>query len=107
RRIVALPWRDGGWITGPYRWLYDWVPGFAAMREPRRLTGFVVACGAIVAGLGMAAWLRGVSSRRGVAVRVGLVGALLALEVGWRPLALVPAPLPGARRALYEAVAEA
>ena len=103
--IVVLPWSGGGWITGPYRWLYEWVPGFAAMREPRRLTGFVVACGAIVAGLGMAAWLRGVPSRRGVAVRVGLVGALLALEVGWRPLALVPAPLPGPRRALYDAIA--
>jgi hypothetical protein len=104
--IVVLPWGGGGWITGPYRWLYDWVPGFAAMREPRRLTGFVVACGAIVAGLGMAASLRGVGSRRGVAVRVGAVAALLALEVGWRPLALVPAPVPGARRALYEAVAQ-
>lgn len=104
--IVVLPWSDGGWITGPYRWLYDWVPGFAAMREPRRLTGFVVACGAIVAGLGMAAWLRGVGSGRGIAVRVGLVWSLLALEVGWRPLALVPAPLLGARRALNDAVAQ-
>jgi hypothetical protein len=103
--LVVLPF-GGGWIPGPYRWLYDWVPGFAAMREPRRLTGFVVACGAIVAGLGMAAWLRGVGTRRGVAVRVGVVGALLALELGWRPLVLVPAPLPGPRRALYDAIAD-
>jgi hypothetical protein len=103
---VVLPWSSGGWVTGPYRWLYDWVPGFAAMREPRRLTGFVVACGTIVAGMGMAAWLRGVWSRRGTGLRVGLVCALLALEVGWRPIALAPAPLPGARRALYDALAE-
>jgi hypothetical protein len=101
--VVVLPW--GGWVRGPYGWLYDWVPGFTAMREPRRLSGFVVACGSVVAGLGMAAWLRGVWSRRGVAVRVGVVCALVALEVGWRPLPLAPAPLPGPRRALYDALA--
>jgi hypothetical protein len=103
--VVVLPWSDGGWVTGPYRWLYDWVPGFSAMREPRRLTGFVVACGAIVAGAGMAAWLARIRAPRGVAVRVGLVCALVALEVGWRPLALVPTPLPGSRRVLYDALA--
>src|SRR4029453_12473878 len=62
--VVVLPW--GGWVRGPYGWLYDWVPGFAAMREPRRLSGFVVACGSVVAGLGMGGWVpRGGGRARG------------------------------------------
>lgn len=103
--IIVMPWSAGSWVTGPYRWLYDWMPGFAALREPRRLTGFVVACGSVVAGIGMAAWLRGARGSRGVAARVGVVCTLVALEVGWSPLALMRAPLPDAHRlAFYEAI---
>src|SRR5262249_792387 len=44
--VVLLPWGDARWVRGPYGLFYDYLPGFTALREPRRFTGFVVGCGA-------------------------------------------------------------
>jgi len=105
--VVVLPWGTGQWVPGPYRLLYDWVPGFTALREPRRWTAFVVACGTVAAGLGASAIFRRIRDGRVRAVLGVVLLALIALEIGWRPLALVPAPVPGPRSALYATIASA
>jgi hypothetical protein len=105
--VVVLPWGNGRWVSGPYRLLHEWLPGFSALREPRRWIGMVVACGALTAGLGTAALLRRVRTPRMRLVLGGAVGALVALEVGWRPLALDAAPEPGERAPVYRALAAA
>jgi hypothetical protein len=104
--VIVLPWGDGTWVPGPYRVLYEALPGFTALREPRRWMGMVVACGAIGAGLGAAVVLRFMRGRRGL-VATGALVLLLVLEVGWRPLALEAAPDGAARQALYRMLATA
>ena len=94
------------WLPGPYRLLYEHAPGFTALREPRRMTGFVVACGAIAAGLGLAALLARVRSPRSRALVTVALVAGVAVEVGWRPLGLAAAPALGARAAVYRTIAE-
>jgi hypothetical protein len=103
--VVVLPWGKATWIPGPYRLLHDYVPGFSALREPRRLTGFIAANGTIVAGFGVAWLLQAARHRRSRLALTTLLAALIAFEVGWSPLALGPAPLPGSRRVLYDQIA--
>jgi hypothetical protein len=44
-----------GAVTLPYRWLFDHVPGFTAMRVPARLGGLVGLVLVLLAGIGLAA----------------------------------------------------
>jgi hypothetical protein len=102
--VIVLPWGAPAWVPGPYRVLYDWVPGFAALREPRRFMGFVSAFTALGGGLGAAALLARLRTRRAqVLAALGLV-ALVALEIGWSPLPLRTLPEVGLRRRLYERI---
>jgi hypothetical protein len=103
--VIVLPGGEGRWVTGPYRLLYDHLPGFTALREPRRWTGMVVACGAIAAGLGTAALLGRVRRPGTRALVAAALVALVALEVGWRPLRLEPAPETVLRGPIYRLIA--
>jgi len=105
--VVVLPGSKTSWVPGPYRLLYDYLPGFTALREPRRWTGFVVACGTVVAGLGVAALLRRARGPAGRMLGAGVIALLVAAEVGWRPLALSAPPEYEARRPLYRTVSAA
>jgi F5/8 type C domain-containing protein len=102
--VVVLPWGAPAWVPGPYRLLYDWVPGFAALREPRRFMGFVAAFSALGAGLGAAALVARLRTRRARSLATGALVALIVLEVGWAPLPLRATPEIGLRRRLYERI---
>ena len=105
--VVVLPWGAPGdptWVPGPYRLLYDWVPGFAALREPRRFMGFVSAFSALGGGLGAAALLARMPTRRARTLVTLAIVAFVALEVGWGPLPLRTLPEVGLRRRLYERI---
>ena len=105
--VVLLPWGNGRWVSGPYRLFHAYLPGFTALREPRRWTGMVVACGSLAAGLGTAALLGSIRPSRLRLLLGGALAALVVLEVGWRPLALDAAPVPGERAPVYRVLAAA
>jgi hypothetical protein len=103
--VVVLPWSSTAWVRGPYGLLYEWVPGFSAMREPRRFMGFVAGWSALAGGLGAAAVLARCRTSAARALVVAALVGLVALEVGWAPVPLVALPAVGARASLYERIA--
>jgi hypothetical protein len=96
--ILALgPGADTPWshVWLPYRALYDWVPGFAALRTPRRFAGFVALTVALLAGLGAARLVGRLRAPARCAALAGLTALVLAESVA--------APFPGAVRRLDRA----
>ncbi len=86
---VATPW---GTIPLPYRILHAAVPGFTAIRTPRRFAGFVALGIALLAAAG-AAWLAArLRARWRPAALAGLAAVILLESVG--------VPFPGAVRRL-------
>jgi hypothetical protein len=67
-------------VTGPYIWLYNYVPGFDGLRVPGRLIMITVLFLSVAAGIG-AAWLIERWKARGTALVVA--GALVMLAEGW------------------------
>jgi len=80
RDVVAFGHRLG---PGPYRLLYDWVPGFRLVRIPERLGLLAMLFVALLVG-------RGVTLLR--AARLPLVGAFLAVAVPLEHLSPIPHP---------------
>ena len=80
RDVVAFGHRLG---PGPYRLLYDWVPGFRLVRIPERLGLLAMLFVALLVG-------RGVALLR--AARLPLVAALLAVAVPLEHLSPIPYP---------------
>jgi hypothetical protein len=80
------------WYLAPYRWLYEYVPGFTAFRVPARLFVITTMALAVLAALGTQR-----IARRGpmaVGVLVVLASGAIVAE-GWLArLPLVPAPRP-------------
>ncbi len=67
--------------AGPYALLYAFVPGFDGIRVPARFLMLVACFLAVLAGLGVAAWLGRVSRRAGI-VLVSIASAAILAE-GW------------------------
>jgi len=84
--ILAMGFRSTAWFLWPYRWIYELLPGWNAIRVPGRLDTFTALGLALLAGAGMErliAWrrLRGVASWRGGAA-VASIALLLVLVEG-------------------------
>lgn len=72
--------------TGPYFWLYRYVPGFDGVRVPSRYLMLVACFLAVLAGLGAASVLARLSRRAGVAILA--TASLIILAESW----VVPMP---------------
>jgi hypothetical protein len=79
--LLALGF-TGGWsgYLWPYRWIYEVLPGWQAIRVPSRLVTFSTLGLALLAGIGAQAAARAATRRRGVRAGVALP-AVLALAV--------------------------
>ena len=89
-------------VPGPYGWLADWVPGWAALRAPVRASIPAILALTVLAGLGADALLARVRSRRGRALLVGALALLVVAEC-WPPrLRAVPATRSARAPGLYE-----
>ena len=69
----------------PYTILYNWVPGFKALRTPARIGPVVILSMAVLAGYGAA-----LLARRSKGVALGALVALLAVEYMAAPARLLP-----------------
>ena len=87
---------SGQWLW-PYRWLYEAVPGWQAIRVPGRLQTGTTLCLALLAAGGAQALVNRLRGRRGVAVAVALTAAVLAEGWGWAPHPAVPTEPAGQR----------
>jgi hypothetical protein len=84
--VLALGFRSTAWFLWPYRWIYELLPGWNAIRAPGRLDTFTALGLALLAGAGLErlrAWrpLRGAAAWRGGAA-VAAVAVLLVLVEG-------------------------
>jgi hypothetical protein len=86
---LETPW---GPLWLPYRALYDLVPGFAAIRTPRRFAVFVALALALLAALGAARLTAGLGPAARRAALAGVAGLIL--------LESMAAPFPGTVRRL-------
>jgi len=82
-RIMSLGRSVG---TGPYFWLYRYVPGFDGVRVPSRYLMLVACFLAVLSGLGAASLLARVSRRAGIALLA--LASVLILTESW----VVPMP---------------
>jgi hypothetical protein len=80
--VLALGFREGGpGFLWPYRWLYEVLPGWEAIRTPGRLVTFSSLALALLAAAGAESALRALG-RRGLGARpLAMAGAVLALLV--------------------------
>jgi hypothetical protein len=86
--VLAMGFRGPGIVAylWPYRWIYELLPGWQAIRVPGRLDTFTALGLALLAGAGterLLAWLRGrggAVARRGGAVAAGLCVLVILIE---------------------------
>jgi hypothetical protein len=80
--VLALGFREGGpGFLWPYRWLYEILPGWEAIRTPGRLVTFSSLALALLAAAGAESAL-GALGRRGLGARsLAMAGAVLALLI--------------------------
>jgi hypothetical protein len=83
--ILAMGFRSEGGYLWPYRWVYELLPGWDAIRVPGRLVTFASLGLALLAGAGLerlaaARPLRGVAAWRGGAAIAGVVVLIVLLE---------------------------
>ena len=94
--LVAFGVRTG--IPMPYLWLYQSIPGFAAMRVPGRFTMLVLCAAVPLAGLGVMRCSDAVRrhvpplGRSAPAVTSLVIVTLFLLELGWNVFPLVAIP---------------
>jgi hypothetical protein len=84
--ILALGFRSTAWFLWPYRWIYELLPGWDAIRVPGRLDTFTALGLALLAGAGLqrlVGWraLRGAAAWRGGAA-VAAAAVLIVLVEG-------------------------
>ncbi|HEX6739848.1 MAG TPA: hypothetical protein VF310_16340, partial [Vicinamibacteria bacterium] len=91
--------------TGLYEWLYRLVPLSRGMASPERVGVLAGLAAAMLAGLGAAALLEGLSARARV-VAIALLAVALPLEHWSPPRAAAPVPVGGAVPAVYRWLAE-
>jgi len=85
---------------GPYRLLYQWVPGFDGIRAVSRVHVLTMLALAVLAACGVAALLAG--RRRGLQAGVfALVAGLVALEYASTPIPLTSVTLVGEESRVY------
>ncbi len=90
--VLALGFRTSAGLLWPYRWLYDFAPGFDGIRTPGRLMTFASLALALLAGAGTARAYWAVRRRRGARV-AALAGVGLALLVAIEGVGLPFDPL--------------
>lgn len=103
--VLSLGPRPHAWgkplaESGPYEWLWRYLPGFDGLRVPARWAAIVYLALAVLAALGARRLLAALPRPAGVAATV-VLGAMLLVE-GYGPLRVVsfrPAPEPAARAA--------
>jgi hypothetical protein len=83
--VLAMGFRSQGAYLWPYRWIYELLPGWDAIRVPGRLVTFVSMGLALLAGAGLerlaaARSLRGVAAWRGGAAIAGVAVLILLVE---------------------------
>ena len=91
--VLAMGFRSTGWFLWPYRWIYELLPGWQAIRAPGRLDTFTALGLALLAGAGLQrliAWrrLRSAAAWRGGAAIASVV--VLAILVEGRGLPFDP-----------------
>ena len=84
--ILAMGFRSTAWFLWPYRWIYELLPGWNAIRVPGRLDTFTALGLALLAGAGLErvmAWrpLRGAAAWRGGAA-IAAVAVFIVLVEG-------------------------
>jgi hypothetical protein len=91
-------------LTGPYAWVYKWLPGFQSLRAASRFSVLVILCLAIFSAYALADWLRSRPGGRRIWIVAGL--AVLVLFESWSgPLPMSSIPLGSGVPAIYRAVA--
>jgi hypothetical protein len=102
--ILSLGFQLNGlsWLY-PYRWLYEFLPGWQGIRVPGRLHTLTTLCLALLAGAGaaaLAAQVRARWGRRSAAAAIALASvAILAEGWGFADHPTVPLAPPGQRAA--------
>jgi hypothetical protein len=79
--VLALGFQVGDGLLWPYRWLYDVLPGWNAIRTPGRLATFSSLALALLAAAGAEAMIRAVRRWRPWAWAPALLAALLTLVI--------------------------
>ena len=82
--VLALGFQADQGLVWPYRWLYDFLPGWNAIRAPGRLVTFSSLGLALLAAIGAERAIRGITARRrgGARPALGLgIAAALALAI--------------------------
>jgi hypothetical protein len=80
---------SGAWLW-PYRWLYEVIPGWQAIRVPGRLQTGTTLCLALLAAGGAQALIDRLGGHQGAAVAVALTAAVVVEGWGWAPHPAVP-----------------
>jgi hypothetical protein len=79
--VLALGFRDEDGLLWPYRWFYDVLPGWNAIRTPGRLATFSTLALALLTAGGAEALIRAVGRRRPSAWAPAALAGLLALVI--------------------------
>lgn len=108
--VLALGFREGGaGFLWPYRWLYELLPGWEALRTPGRLVTFSSLALALLAAAGAESALRALGRRglgaRGLATTTAILSLLIVVE--GRGLPFDPLDDQDQLRVLYPAASTA
>jgi len=91
-------------LTGPYEWVYRWVPGFQSLRASSRFTVVVMLGLAVLSAMAAARFLNRMPARRRM-VAVGILATVVLLEYFSVPIPLSSVPLGREVPAIYAVVA--
>lgn len=92
-------------LTGPYNFLYRWVPVFKLMRAPSRFSVMVSLSLAVLVGLALASFLNSKKTTWPKKPLLFFVTALILLEQISVPLPLAPMPDKGKIPEIYQTIA--
>ncbi len=102
--VLALAFAFGA--AGPYRLLYDFVPGFKGLRAVARIHVFFMFAIAVLAAYGLSALSRLLSGKKRAAAALFALPVLIGVEYLSIPVPLVSVPVRSAIPPVYQWLAE-